>query len=328
MCEEYCDIVDEALEESVSYSKHFCSKLRLSTQLIEISLKDTAELLVGKADLSQRGFKRLRDILKMNSVILPTYEKVRDYFNSLDIGIIKRISHKESSSCHCMGVKTEFQDTMQQIVCTEILFSQFKFPSTEQQMKLFEYLQAKDIDLYKNFDPLKRTIFIRSTGDNFRAAAKFPTEQTSFSILNMTDLVNNPYGQFISSLWRGSESRAMLKIHVDSHYQELTEAVKNGVSLFVNNCEEVFNVVAFLVADLSFVKDIIGQCSSISSYGCYHCIMPSKQWLNNERITADPKIISTMAKYGEEGLKTLGENPSHDSKEFKMFQKNHFGQWV
>ena len=34
---------------------------------------------------------------------------------------------------------------MQQIVCTEIIFSQFKFPSTEQQMKLVEYLQ--DIDL-------------------------------------------------------------------------------------------------------------------------------------------------------------------------------------
>ena len=43
---------------------------------------------------------------------------------------------------------------------------------------------------------------------------KFPTELTSFSIFNMPALVNNPYGQFVPSLWRGSEDRHMLELHV------------------------------------------------------------------------------------------------------------------
>ena len=227
-----------------------------------------------------------------------------------------------------MGVRTELQDTLQQIVCTEKLFSQFKFPSTEQQNRILEFLHTADKELYQNFDPLKITIFIRTTGDNFRAAAKFPTEQTSFSILNMADLANNPYGQFITSLWRGAETRNMLKLHASTHYSELSHVVSNGVSLVVNDCSETFNIVAFLVADLSFIKDIIGQCASTSNYGCYHCIMPSKQWLHDSRSEAKPKVVTEMSTYGVKRLDTLGEDASHDTKEFKTFQPKHFGQWV
>ena len=46
-------------------------------------------------------------------------------------------------------------------------------------------------------------------------------------------MLNNPYGQFISTLWRGAESRSMLAIHVQDHYDSLSEAVTNGVSLLV-----------------------------------------------------------------------------------------------
>ena len=49
-------------------------------------------------------------------------------------------------------------------------------------------------------DPNKRTIFLRETGDNFRGAARYPTEQTLYAILNMKMMLNNPYGQFISTL--------------------------------------------------------------------------------------------------------------------------------
>ena len=325
MCESHFDLVDEAIEESNAL-KHFIAKLKVSTQPIDISLKDTAELIVGKSDLSQRGFNSLRAVLKTNNVFLPTYEKVRDYCNSLDIGIVKHIVHSEL--CACMGVYTEFQDTLQQIVCTETLFCKFKFLTTEQQTKLYEYLKGQDNDLYKNFDPYKRTIFIRTTGDNFRAAGKFPTEQTSFSVLNIAEMVNNPYGQFISSLWRGAESRNMLKSHVSVHHKELAHAVKNGISLFVNNHEEVFNVLAFFVADLCYVKDIIGHCQCTSTYGCFHCVMPKHEWVDSKRKTAKSKVISTMVKYGVDSLKVLGEDPNRDSKEFKAFQLNHFGQWV
>ena len=128
-------------------------------------------------------------------------------------------------------------------------------------------------NLYHNFDPLKRSIILRSTGDNFRAAARFPTEQTSYSILNM--LVNNPYGQFIQTLWRGSEDRDMLSAHVHSHYEELTKGVKNGITLKCQDKDETFNLLVFLVADLSFVKNIIGHASSTAKYGCFHCKLSS-----------------------------------------------------
>ena len=41
------------------------------------------------------------------------------------------------------------------------------------------------------------------SGDNFRAAARMPYEQTSYSILNIKKLINSPNGQFISTLWKG-----------------------------------------------------------------------------------------------------------------------------
>jgi hypothetical protein len=86
-----------------------------------------------------------------------------------------------------------------------------------------------------------------------------PTEQTSFSILNMMKLVNSPHGQFISTLWRGSESREMIEDHVSAHYQELEVCVRNGITLKIGDQLEWFNVLCFFVADLCFIKDVIGK---------------------------------------------------------------------
>lgn len=100
--------------------------------------------------------------------------------------------------------------------------------------------------MYKNFLPERRTIFLRLTGDNFRAAGKFPTEQTSFALLNMMCLCNNPYGQFISTLWRGSKDRQMLDSHISPHFQEVKDAALNGINIMVNDKNEYFNVIVFL----------------------------------------------------------------------------------
>ena len=163
--------------------------------------------------------------------------------------------HNDKTACGCMGIETEFVDILQQIVSTEKLFSSFNFPTVDVQTKVIEYLKEKNEDLYQNLDISKRTIYVRVTGDNFRAAAKFPTELTSFSIFNMPALVNNPYGQFVPSLWCGSEDRHMLELHVRKHFNDLEAAVKNGVNLVVNGEAELFNIIVFFVADLSFVKD-------------------------------------------------------------------------
>ena len=87
-----------------------------------------------------------------------------------------------------------------------------------------------------------------------------PTEQTSFAVLNIRELSNCPYGQFISTLWRGSESRKMIESHVLFHYNELAELVKSGVTLNVDNVADNFNVICLFVADLCFVKDVIACC--------------------------------------------------------------------
>ena len=71
-----------------------------------------------------------------------------------------------------------------------------------------------------------------------------PTEQTSFSVLNIQELCNNPYGQVIFTLWRGSESRKMLESHDSEHFKELGLLVRGGKKLIVNN-EENFNIVVF-----------------------------------------------------------------------------------
>jgi len=70
------DVIDDALEKSESYTKHFINTVKLSTQPIELGCRETAEMLVGKCDLSQRGFKNLRQILLKNNVKIPAYNSI------------------------------------------------------------------------------------------------------------------------------------------------------------------------------------------------------------------------------------------------------------
>ena len=186
----------------------------------------------------------------------------------------------------------------------------------------------KNPTLYAQLDSSKRTIFIKDTGDNFRAASRYPTEQTSFSVLNLKEMVNCPYGQFITTLWRGSESREMIFVHVGNHYTELTELVKNGVTLVINDKVEYFNVVSFFVADLCFVKDVLGVCSCTATYGCYHCILPRDKWSLKTKAIGKEREVSKMVEMGIHASNTLGKNPDRNSKLFKDTQLKYYGQWV
>jgi len=122
-----------------------------------------------------------------------------------------------------------------------------KFPHQIQQQKLFESLKELNSELYGHLNPNLRTLFIRLTGDNFRGAGKIPTEQISYSILNNECLLQSPYGQFLSSLWRGSESRLNIEIHVSEHYKEIKELLLNGISIPTTDGEvERFNVLVFI----------------------------------------------------------------------------------
>ena len=110
------------------------------------------------------------------------------------------------------------------------------------------------------------------TGDNFRAARKLYTEQVSFSILNVKELLNSPYGQFVCIIYRGKETREDIEKYSRMYHDEITEMLADGAD-FVNpsGILESFNVIPFLCADLSFLKDLLGKCSCTSMYGCLFC---------------------------------------------------------
>ena len=227
-----------------------------------------------------------------------------------------------------MCVSTSLQNTIQLVVESE-LFHLFSFKSSEEQKKIFDVLKSKDPLLYQSLDINKRTIFLRETGDNFRGASRCPTEQISFSILNLTELLSSPYGQFVMSLWRGSETRKHLMAHVTAHYQELTEAVQYGIELVHGNKSvETFNIVVFLCTDIGLLENILGKCSSISKFGCFWCKKPLAKWAENGPSKAEHQTVKAMVSDGMEAVRELGENPSHTSAMFTKFQQSHFGQYV
>ena len=328
LCDYYASEMEEALSENDGFMKHFVSSCNFRSIPVNLEVHDAAEMIIGKCGLSQRGFANLRKILAKNNVKVPDYKAIREYCDGLDVGNIYSFHIDEEENCACMGVYTSLKDTLQRIVSTPELYKKMKFQSLNDQVKLDQFLKDKSKYLYRNFDVNKRTIILRDTGDNFRASARFPTEQTSFSILNMLELVNNPYGQFISTLWRGKESRENIEMHVNAHYIEINEAVEYGITLEVDGALEDFNLLVLLVADLCFIKEIIGQCQCTSLYGCYHCKMPYSSWTTKHRNYSQPKTIAEMVIHGKEANDVLGDHPDHLSSKFKNFQQAHFGQWV
>ena len=283
--------------------------MKVSKHPVEISCSEMAEMLLGRCDLSQGGYKSLRTILEKNNVKIPRYENVRSFCDKLIVGKVSTIHDENENDCPCMGVRCNVHETLQLIVSNKKLFNHFHFPPEEEQKVFFEFLKEKNSVMYHNMNEKKRTIFIRVTGDNFRASARMPTEQTSFSVLNVKELLNCPYGQFITTLWRGSESREMIEKHVTNFFNEIVELVKTGIVLEIDNQMEEFNVVCFFVADLCFVKDVIGQCSCTKKKG-------------------NPKTMEGITKFGMQAVKVLGKNLDRSSSTFTNFQQSHFGQWV
>ena len=130
-------------------------KWKLSTTPVKISNNTAAEMLYGRCDLSQRGFKYLRHLLKESNVELPTYEKVRSHNLNLDVGEIEPIHRHDN--CDCFGYKSSLSETLSKIISNQSLFKLFKFISFEKQTKVFEYLREQDINLYGNLNSNLRT---------------------------------------------------------------------------------------------------------------------------------------------------------------------------
>ena len=193
---------------------------------------------------------------------------------------------------------------------------------------MFELIKQKNYSLYSSLDPKKRTIFLRETGDNFRAAGRFPTEQTSFALLNLTKFLASPYGQFLTALWRGSESRKNLEVHAKTHYDALRDLVKNGIQVETPNGDlESFTVIVFLVTDLGLLKDILGKCATNGLFGCYWCKKNNLSWTEIKPSQCQSQTVAEFCKNGQQAVKVLGKNPSHSSSDFTAFQQSHYGHY-
>ena len=323
LCQNYPEIILEGISESSDFINSLMEKLEIEPMQTTLTSKQTAELISGKCGLSQRGYKALRTILLKQKVKLPRYEKLVEHLSELDVGTISKIV----CNCEgCMGYRTKLSETLEMVVNSEK--HELKFPTEEGQRKLFEFLSEHNPALYSSLDVTKRTFFLRQTGDNFRAAGKMPTEQISVSILNSTKMIGSPYGQFINCLYRGNESRDILRAHCQAYFKELDLAAKQGLTLSVKGKEEHFNILVFLVADIGLLEKILGKCSSTSLYGCFWCNKHKQQWDNPKAPKGKAQSIPEMARMGKEGERVLGENPNHKSSQFTNFQQSHLGQYV
>ena len=309
MVEHHPDILDQTIDGNIGYQKHLIKNFKVNTPPVTVGLRECASLLMNRSDLSQRGYNSLKKVMATQNVILESYSNVQSFIKSLDIG--KLLNHYCDCSTDCFSCSSGLQKTLKIIFRTHFVSTRIHYPSEEQQRQLFIKLKELNSELYGNLDPSRRTVYLRSTGDNFRAAAKYPTEQISYSILNLKDLLHSPYGQFIQSLWRGSESRQNIEIHVKGHYEDLKTCVLNGISVQSNGAEETFNVVVFFCADLSFLKSVFGKCSRTSMYGCFMCKKHIKNWDEDTCKLAETHSMKEMTSLGKKALEVLGENPLH-----------------
>ena len=67
----YTDIMDFSINSSEDYMLHVIEYLDLSKVPTELSCKETASLLMGRCELSQRSYKALKSVLCENNVKIP-----------------------------------------------------------------------------------------------------------------------------------------------------------------------------------------------------------------------------------------------------------------
>ena len=145
------------------------------------------------------------------------------------------------------------------------------------QAKLFELLKEKDRQLYSGLRTDCKTLFIRQSGDNYRSF-RMPTQQMSFSVLNLKKLVGSPFGQVISGIWRGQECRHLISVHCLELFEELDTMARNGIDINCDGVETHFNVIVLYVADLSHMGYVLGRAGLTAKYGCWRCKKEQGKW--------------------------------------------------
>lgn len=328
LLEKHPEIVEESIMEAENFSTDLAATLVRNGKK-NLDPLHCAEMLIGKCNLSQRAYQNLKYILGRDHVKMVSYEKARDFANNMLVPEITKGHQDGVCQSDCFFVYCSMRELLSTILKTKELFKFMTFPDFGEQKPFIDFLMKKDPLLYSSLKSNQRTIFLRATGDNFRASKKFPTEQISFNIMNITNLLNSPYGQFIMSLFRGSESKDSIELHCKRNFQELDHLLKSGIEItFSEDKIERFNVVIFFVADLGLVKEVIGKCSSTGKFGCYRCVKKIDDWHAKPCVLAQAQTVQQFKKLGELAESVLGKNPNRNESKFKTFQQNHFGQWV
>ncbi|XP_047130119.1 uncharacterized protein LOC124810022 [Hydra vulgaris] len=237
--------------------------------------------MMDKIEISQRSYKVLKGILKKNNINIPTYDHLRKYCLNIDVGRIQHAHNDASVDCECFGYSCNVKETLRRVLSTLSLYEKFEFFSIEQQQVIRDFLILKNNTLYEKFDINSKTLILHDTGDNFCAASRYPTEQTSFSIVNLTPMINSLYGQFITTLWR--------------------------------------------VADLCFINEVIGKCSSNQTYGCNHCKLPIYDWAAVNKKIVPIQLVVDIQERGEHVRVELGPRPNKDSAQYKKFTADNYG---
>ena len=139
LCAEYSHIIDESVESTPSLERLFIERLKISPAPVELDCRKTAELLLGRCNLSQRGFKSLRKILRQNNVSIPSYENVRKFCNETDVGMIQKLHSEEIENiqCNCMGVKTDLKETLQNIISNKYIYKRLLFLMNRNSIRYF-----------------------------------------------------------------------------------------------------------------------------------------------------------------------------------------------
>ena len=265
-------------EDDESFCEKLTENLAMRTK-ITLTEMESAELLFGRATLSQRAYKALRKSLSKKGVVLATYDKTVALMQCLPVG---SVSVDCGDRRHCMCAMADFQETMQHIFACKALLDEMQFPEPAQQARLFQQLYSSFPDLYeRNMTerPNNRTIFLRETGDNFLSSGRQQTEQDSFTLLNLRRLITSPTGQFVNGLWRGPKTRELIERHMRATYASMEESIRNGLTVTLpDGTVETFNVVVFYIADYGHKKEVLGRVSVTGKFGCPHCQKPLLQW--------------------------------------------------
>ena len=134
--------------ENKDFKKQISKAILKNPASIEISDKEGAALLLDRADLSQRGYKNVKKILKQQNVQLPSYKSVKAFMKELPVGSLER-SFCNCPEDVCMSCGSTVKESLTLFLNNPFWFNKLKFPTTVGQEWLFDGLKKLNNDIYK-----------------------------------------------------------------------------------------------------------------------------------------------------------------------------------